>query len=579
MLIAGCSYLNKQNNPLPKKSQLSEIKNNVKFQMGPIKSNAQSVFVDMASEYGLKDVKAVHLYAVDFDNDGYTDLVILEDFYSVPKFYKFEPKLKKFLLIKSPFEENIRASYLNFVDLNHDGIYDVIVGTLNQRTEMTKSPVRIFKGILNSGEYFFSEMEKPINKAYPTANVSVLDFDLDGYLDLFFANWYDQSTQNPTIVGNKLFKGDGVKFLDSSNLLTAEYDVNRSSKSNLNFAPTFGASICDVDRNGFPDILTNSSNGFYNKLWLNLEKNNERYFEDYGERSGYAADNEGRKELNEGGNSFFSLCGDYNNDGIVDVLIGNLFRETDPETKDRSSFLTGASPKFPPKFIRTEFYSNENYVTHSEGERRGVFIDYNLDGLQDVIVDNSGFPPDSRLFFLEQSENHEYVDQGSKLGVNILNPSGTITIDVNRDGVMDFITGQSDVRAKDQDNRIYLFVNQTKRNHKGSLLLHLKGKKANYHGIGSSISLITNRHRYWQNVSYNFGSLPSQNEEGIYFAFGDEIPKKLIVTWPYAISDRLGRKIPLTKEYDLSKFKLSKIHKEFNVCEDGLLKKLKEQCQ
>lgn len=240
--------------------------------------------------------------------------------------------------------------------------------------------------------------------------------------------------------------------------------------------------------------------------------------------------------------------------------------------------LTGATNKFPPKYVRSEFYRTDLKSRWSEGDRRAVWVDYNLDSHLDLLIDNSGFPPESRLIFFEQQSDHAYEDKAGKLGIDVLNPSGTITIDLNKDGIMDFITGQSVTRAGDASNRIYVFVNQTKREGRGSLRFHLKGRKSNTHGISSSLKLTTSAHKYFFNNEYNSGSLPSQNEEGAYFSFDKETPYDLEVRWSYGTPDRLGRIIPEVRHYNLKKLKLKGVHHEFNVCEDGRLLDLKQSC-
>ncbi|MBC7540930.1 MAG: VCBS repeat-containing protein [Bacteriovorax sp.] len=544
-----------------------------KYLMGP--EVPSKIFVDKTEEYGLKDVQAVHLYAVDVNRDGYTDLVTLEDFYSAPKFYFFNPTTRKFVLGPSPFDSLVRGSYLNFVDLDHDGIYDVIVGTLNQKTEMTQYPARIFKGIIENKVLHYKEQSPLPTGLLPTASIVALDFDLDGELDLFLSNWFSYKDKNPKPVPDLLLKGSGFNFTDNSNSLRGEYDYNKTDKVYTNATPTFGASVCDVDKNGFPDILTSSSNGYYNKLWLNLEGKN---FVNYGAESGYAADEDGSPETHGGGNSFFSLCGDYNNDGIIDIVVGNMSRDSDPESRDKSSVLSGTSKTFPPKFIRSEFLHAAQKTKWSEGDHRGVWIDYNLDGLSDLIIDNSGFPPDSRLVFFEQASDHAFEDKSRELGINVMNPSGTVTIDVNQDGVMDFITGQSKIRAGDINNRIYLFENQTKREGRGSVRFHLQAKNSNYHGISSDMWLTSNKQTRFFNVEYNSGSLPSQNEEGAYFAFDKETPKYVGVRWSYAVTDRLNRLVPVVKKYNLTKLKLKGLHTELNLCEDGRILPRKKNC-
>lgn len=569
-LPAGCSHEKKINSGNQLIADKTEAR---KFVMGPEVPSTE--FIDRTADYGLSGVQGVHLYAVDVNRDGYTDLITLDDFLAAPKFYLFNPALKKFVISPNPFDSIVRGSYMNFVDLNRDGIYDVIVGLLNQKTEMTQYPPRVFKGEITGSVIHYKEQAPLPTSLLPTASVVALDFNMDGNLDLYLANWFSYKDKSPRPIADLLLKGEGFNFNDSSLSLRSEYDYNKNDKIYTNATPTFGASSCDVDKNGFPDILTSNSNGYYNKLWLNLDGQN---FVNYGIESGYAADSDGNQGTMGGGNSFFNLCGDYNNDGLIDIVVGNLSRDSDPESRDKSSVLSGSSRSFPPKFIRSEFIHSTDLSKWSEGDRRGVWIDYNMDGLLDLIIDNSGFPPDSRLVFFEQAADHAYEDKSKNLGINIMNPAGTVTIDINHDGVMDFISGQSKTRAGDVENRIYVFENQTKRNNIGSVRFHLQAKNSNYHGISSGLWLTTNKRTYFFNNEYNGGSIPSQNEEGAYFAYSKENPLFVGVRWSYALPDRLNRLVPVVKKYNLSKLKLKGVHTELNLCEDGRILPRKKDC-
>ncbi len=560
VLLSGCAEKKIQ----PLKDTTAPREQSIPYELTPDRQG--SIFIDKTQQYGLEGVSGVHLYAVDVNNDGATDLVVLDDFYASPKFYYFNKVEKKFKLGESPFNELVRASYLNFIDLDHDGIYDVIVGNLNQRSEMTQYPGRVFKGVVEKGRLRYQEKSVLPTGVLPTASIVALDYNLDGEIDLYLANWFSQKDNNPKPVTDFLLEGKGFEFTDVGAQLKGEYDYNKSDKIYPNATPTFGASICDVDKNGLPDIMTSNSNGYYNKLWLNIDGKN---FVNYGLESGYAADNEGSSDQKGGGNSFFSLCGDYNNDGIVDIVLGNLSKDSDPESRDKSAMLTGSVKTFPPKFIRSEFYLQEQKEHWSEGSRRGVWIDYNLDGLSDLLINNSGFPPSSRLVFFEQQKDHAYEDKAQELGINLVNPSGTVKIDLNGDGVMDFISGQSKVRAGEVKTRLYVFENQTKRTGLGSIRFHLQGKKSNYHGISSTLTFSTNKTKYFGEANYAYGSLPSQNEEGVYFAFGQEAPKEVEVRWSLGVEDRLGRVSAFTKKYNLQKISGKGKHLELNLCEDG----------
>ena len=66
--LASCSHQKKIISTAPIQLAREEAP---KYLMGP--EVPSKIFVDKTEEYGLKDVKAVHLYAVDVDRDGYTD--------------------------------------------------------------------------------------------------------------------------------------------------------------------------------------------------------------------------------------------------------------------------------------------------------------------------------------------------------------------------------------------------------------------------------------------------------------------------------------------------------------------------
>ena len=125
---------------------LGNILRNAPPRSGPTEPRYQKKFVDRTQDWGLAAKKAVHLYAVDFNGDGFQDLVLLPDHYSHPEFLLYHPREKKFLPFLSPFQEPLKASFLSFHDFNKDSVMDVLVGTLNQKTEMSKFPLRLFWG-------------------------------------------------------------------------------------------------------------------------------------------------------------------------------------------------------------------------------------------------------------------------------------------------------------------------------------------------------------------------------------------------------------------------------------------------
>lgn len=532
--------------------------------------NPQQSFIDRTADYGLDGVEGVRFYAVDLNADSFTDLVILPDYYSIPQFYFFDRKLQKFVYQNDlALPGGQRASFVLFQDFDKDGVIDVISITLNQRSELTPRPIELFQGRIHKGVLSFQKHEGAIaDFTEPVASLLALDYDLDGFLDLFQANWFDMTTESRTVTPDRLYRGIGLEFKEDTARLLGERRYDRSWKIFPHATPSFQAQLCDIDKSGFVDILVSSSGGYPNRLWVNtvIDGQAGRFFEDRGEETLVAQDRLGRDMPLSGGNTFFAECTDYNNNGLMDILLGELTHSYDPESRDRSSFLTQSGKPFPAPFIRTE-YQYDHDRPESQADRSGLFVDLDRDGLIDVLVDNSGFPPHSRLMALMQKPDHSFEEQGRSLGLDIVNPTGTIVLDVNRDGRMDILTGQTNMRDQRIKNRLYLFENNLAYDQKRSLKLYLRGEKAHVSATGARVLVTTSSLSQQRMVTTQVGPQPSQQEEGVFIGLGTVMDKiKVQVHWPVLKNNK-----PVVKDYDLSQFKFEK-HLELTLCESGRMR-------
>lgn len=544
-------------------------------------------FQDKTSAYGLSGYQAVSFNAVDINFDGFTDLVLLPTYYSRPKFLIFDEKKKQFS--PSPFDplpEDFKASFIVIVDMNKDSIPDLLSVVLNQRSEVSKIPVKYFRGEVVKGFLSFREGKDAFTlPAEPTSSLTVIDHDLDGWPDIFLGNWFETKNGQHLPVADRFLRNIKGKFTEMTPLLRGEANMNSDQIYPPNARPTYGSSSCDIDQNGFPDILTVSSSGYKNKLWMNLKELNsgDRYFEDLGPVSNYASDPEGSLIPTGGGRSFFSSCTDYNDDGLMDVFIGALSHAYDNDSVDKSSILTGSKETFPPFFLRTEYLSDATSEAWNQGDRRALWMDYNIDGKVDLVVDNSGFPPYSRLVLFEQDESRAFLNVGSQAGLDVVNPTGTISIDLNQDGLPDLITSQNKIRKADIAERLYVFENHTERAGKRSIKVHLHGIKSNSQGLGAMVMLYTQAaekkivQRRWVETSQ--GGLPSQNESGIIFGVSPGVETVGIkVRWPYAEKTGMGSGTVLEKLYSLKAFP-EKEYVEVTLCEDGKVLPGRTTCQ
>jgi hypothetical protein len=539
-------------------------------------------FKEVSSDIGLEGISAVRLYAVDWSGDKLTDLVILPDHYSSPLFYRYDPKSKKFIKDKrSFFSQSLRASFLVFADFNKDNHLDMIVATLNQKTELNKYPLRLFlSNQKGKKENYYQEKKDAFPPLkMPVASISLTDINMDGWLDLYVANWYDNSKGRLMLAPDRLFRGEkgGITFRDKSAYLEGEHDYNSDLKTFTNATPSFGSSVCDLDQNGFPDILVASSSGHNNRAWFNLANqktvgpNKLRTLRDLGRKTGLSSDKEGFYSPLSGGNSFYMICSDYNQDGLIDVASGELFHSYDSETKDRSAILSSSTRDFPPQYIRTEYHKDDGSGSWSQGDRRAIWVDLNFDSYLDLVIENSGFPPKSRMVFFEQGADHSFADEAPDYGIDIVNPSGIVTMDFNHDGKVDLLSGQHKIRSSDLKTKLYAFANDFPDQQTRRIRLILRGKKANYHGLGASVFIKTNNKTYYQNVDYAQGALPSQNEEGLWFAIGlDEKPEFIEVRWPYLVQGR-SSKYPLRIKYRFGLKALSKGTTTMTLFDNGKL--------
>lgn len=544
-------------------------------------------FVDKTEEYGLTGYKAIAMNAVDLNFDGHTDLVLMPNFYGRPVFLIFDPSERKFKpWDHDPLPNDFEASFILINDINNNKIPDLIVGVLNQKSEMQKHPIRLYDGKIENKKLTFSPDPNFIKlPPKPTSSISLIDYNLDGFLDIFIGNWFDRVGNDYIPSGDYLIQNNkGASFEDVSAKLENEQRKTEAQIYPPESRPTYGSSTCDIDQNGFPDILTSSSNGHKNKLWMNLGEAafGERLFKDIGPESLYAADPNGLLLPSGGGRTFFSACADYNSDQIMDIFVGELSHAYDNDSVDRSSILTGTKSTYPPYFMRTEYLSDVNSESWNQGDRRGVWADMNNDGRIDLLVDNSGFPPHSRLVLFEQDETKAFVNKALEYGIDFVNPTATITIDLNKDGRMDIISAQNNIRRADLSPRLFVFENNIPMNGNKAVRIHLDGTRSNSQGIGAMVMLYTmkEKEKFIQSrwVEYSQGGLPSQNESGVHF--GVHSSHNILgvkVRWPIRRSknDRLSE--PLEKLYSLKEF-LSGSLTEVTLCENGKVLRGKTSC-
>lgn len=590
LAFTSCSLAQKSK-PLPPEEQealkaslkslktLETSKGLVKPLPGPTKPN--KFFVESKQRFGLSKLTATTLSLGDIDGDGYLDLISAPVILGAPEFWRFNPKKQLFEKLEElPLSSIPRAHFYAIEDLDRDGVNDLIVGMMNQKSELSPLPLTFYRGkkqASNKGNsIFYQEVADFFPRdILPTSSVAMNDIDLDGKLDLYVANWFSANGSGKPERDRIYYQKEG-KFVNISQILEGENEYQKELELYTNATPSIGVSSCDIDQNGFPDFLTTSTSGYSNRMWLNLSdlSGGFRRLQDFGRESGFASDLDGKFDPRGGGNTFTAGCVDYNNNGLLDIFVGELSHSYDQSIRDRSSFLTNTGDGFPPTFLRTEYDRALSAQSWSQLDRRVVFADFNLDGLVDMLVENTGFPPATRLLLFKQESDHSFTEVGAEWGIDVMNPSAVVVADVNRDGRPDILVGQNSLRTEDFKENFYLFINQIDTGKNRSLKIHLRGRSSNPSGRGALVKVATKKFtqtRWFDNFS---GSMPSQNSDALIFGLGPEKVQWVEVTWPYLPKNS---KRPPAKRYKLASRNL-KTHQEITLCEAGPILLGKKNC-
>ena len=161
--------------------------------------------------------------------------------------------------------------------------------------------------------------------------------------------------------------------------------------------------------------------------------------------------------------------------------------------------------------------------------KRVVDFDMDNDGDIDLLLENSGYPPTSKLMLFENIDgifvNISLEESGI---IDLINPSGTNVIDLDNDGVLEIISGQSKVRSPQLKGELKVFK---KSNKNKSIFLYLDGMKSNKSAVGAFVTIETSKLKLKKIVNYFRGGVTGQRSELIHFGLGEDRSVQIKVHW------------------------------------------------
>jgi tetratricopeptide (TPR) repeat protein len=385
------------------------------------KRDGVATFTDVTEAAGLKGVAGGRVAWGDYDGDGAEDLLIngrrlfRNDGHGVFRETTAEAGL-----------DNPGGNGGVWADIDNDGRLDLF--TMGSgRADVAGSSGRVW---MNRGDGTLREAAamwpSGLTHGAPTEGAGWGDFDRDGYVDLYLAN-YEKPTDHA--VGLAICTPDHLL----RNVAGRRFEDVTTAAGIVSAEPMCGRGVAwaDYDRDGFPDILVTNYRFDPNFLWRNL--GNGRF-----ENTARAAGVEGEEQEGAFGHSIGAEWADFNRDGAPDLFIANLAHPRYIGYSDVGQFLVsdGApSPRFTDRFDDAGFAFDETMSEPSWG-------DYDNDGDLDLYL--TSIYPDRRSTLYRNDGAGRFTDVTWLAGAGVDNGWGAAYADIDADGDLDLLVGSGE---------------------------------------------------------------------------------------------------------------------------------------
>jgi enediyne biosynthesis protein E4 len=396
----------------------------------------------------------------------------------------------------------------------------------------------------NNGDGTFTDVSEKAGVAGTRTRWSTgcafVDYDRDGRLDLFVANYVDIGDLKAWPLpesGPCLFKGvvvacgppglpGGKNILYHNNGDGTFTDV--SEKAGIIHANgTYGLGVLtgDFDNDGWPDIYV-ANDSQPSALYHN---NHDGTFTDIGITAGCAYSQDGKPQAGMG-----ATAGDYDCDGWLDIFKTNFSEDT------ASLYHNTGNAVFDDATFPAGLGLNTRYLSWGCG-----FFDLDNDGWPDLFVASGHIYPEIKKLNLDiryqepktvyrNLGNGRFQEVSKELGEAILEPisaRGCAFGDFDNDGDIDIVVNA--VNATPQ----LLRCDSTLHNH--WLMVRTIGSKSNRSGIGARVKCVTGQHQQIDEVRSG-GGYASQNDLRVHFGLGAATKAdRLEIRWPSGHTDTL----------------------------------------
>jgi enediyne biosynthesis protein E4 len=415
-------------------------------------------------------------------------------------------------------------------DYDNDGFDDLYLTTVGSN--------HLFH---NLGNGKFADVTAKAGAASPGFSASAVwfDYDNDGKLDLFVTHYIDWSIEkdqyctldnkNKSYCTPQTYKGESSRLYHNKGNGVFE-DVTKQAGLLDPKSKALGVALLDYDNDGWMDLFV-SNDTEPNKLYHN---NHDGTFTDVGVNVGVAFSESGRVRAGMGVDA-----ADIDNSGLPSLLIGNFTNES------TSLYRSDGSGLFADESLR----SGIAQMTTESLTFGCFFMDYDLDGLLDIVAANGHVSDDIAVVQPTQRYaqpvriyrnvgNRKFDDVSEKLGRALQKPvvgRGLAYADIDNDGDLDLVITANNGLAR--------LLRNNNGNQNDVLRVKLVGTKSNRDAIGAKVIVTTDTGATLARMVKDGSSYLSQSELPLTFGLGKPGIVKSVriqIVWPGGRKDTMA---------------------------------------
>ena len=560
-IFLGCKERSKTkithyNNPIFKK--LNSAKSNISFENKLIETDTLNYFtypyIYMGGGVSVGDV----------NNDGLDDIFFTGNMTSNRLYLNKGNLVFEDITNKANISGNSNwHTGSTMADVNGDGLLDIYVSVAGQSKSEKHKENLLY---INNGDLTFTEQAKKynLNDSGQSVNATFFDYDKDGDLDVYVANYPITSFQLPTIayhelmkrVENKrsdhLYRNDGGFFTD----VTQESGV-------MQYNLSLSATAADINNDGWQDIYVSSDFNSPDCLYIN---NKDGTFSN-------------KIDSCFEHTSFYGMgvdIADFNNDAKLDIFQMDMDAESNRRSKSNMASMNrqlfedikkvGFKTQYMQNALQLQKGLNADGLPHfSEISRMSgvsstdwswgpLFADFDNDGLKDIFISNgtrreinnkdyfnsinkekrhkdslliksSKIPSEPiQNYFLKNNGDLTFKKVNKSWGVfDKTYSNGCSYSDLDNDGDLDLIVNNIDSQA-------FIYENISANNN--YVQIKLEGIN-NKFALGSKIYAYTSNNLQYQELTLTRG-FQSSVSPLLHFGFNENISKidSIKVIWP-----------------------------------------------